>query len=315
MYNHLMIFTWLGVIHVVLAVAAAALYALPHPAAVAVVAMLVALSLTPVREPYPRWGMAIAAAITKAAVEYFPQSLEFEDEAGFLDAAKKGTPSVIGLEPHSVLPLSIVGFGDYFYFTESTPRCVRNARALATGAIFTFPVLRQLWTWLGLDPISRRKMRQLLEEKRTVLIIPGGVAECLEMRHGVETLYLRKRFGFVKLAIQTGAQLVPAFTFGQSETYKYWRLGPPFCPEKVVAAIADVVKFAPMFFWGKWGTPIPFQARMNTVVGKAIPVVKNENPTNEEVAAKLDEFINAMEELFMKHRERFGAGKTQLVVL
>ena len=53
-------------------------------------------------------------------------------------------------------------------------------------------------------------MRRLLEQKRTVLIIPGGVAECLEMKPGVETIYLRKRFGFVKIAIQTGAQLVPA---------------------------------------------------------------------------------------------------------
>jgi 2-acylglycerol O-acyltransferase 2 len=35
------------------------------------------------------------------------------------------------------------------------------------------------------------------------------------MKHDVETLYLSKRIGFVKLALRHGAPLVPAFAFGQ----------------------------------------------------------------------------------------------------
>lgn len=66
-----------------------------------------------------------------------------------------------------------------------------------------------------------------------MLLIPGGAqgashvrslsshltavsSECLYMEQGKETIFLRKRFGFVKLAIQSGAHLVPAFAFGQS---------------------------------------------------------------------------------------------------
>lgn len=36
---------------------------------------------------------------------------------------------------------------------------------------------------------------------------------------GEEIMYLRKRLGFVKLAMQHGAHLLPAFAFGQSDTY------------------------------------------------------------------------------------------------
>ena len=36
---------------------------------------------------------------------------------------------------------------------------------------------------------------------------------------GQEVMYLTKRLGFVKLALQNGAHLLPAFAFGQSDTY------------------------------------------------------------------------------------------------
>jgi 2-acylglycerol O-acyltransferase 2 len=35
---------------------------------------------------------------------------------------------------------------------------------------------------------------------------------------------LRKRFGFVKMALQTGAHLMPAFAFGQSRLCAFLRL-------------------------------------------------------------------------------------------
>ena len=45
---------------------------------------------------------------------------------------------------------------------------------------------------------------------------------------------------------------------------------------------------------------------MHTVIGKALEVTKNENPTNEEVEAKLKEFIDAMEGIFERHRRDTG---------
>ena len=60
-----------------------------------------------------------------------------------------------------------------------------------------------------------------------------------------ETVYLRKRFGFVKMAIQTGAQLVPAYSFGQTRTYSYWKLGPPLCSDATTARLAKIIGLAP----------------------------------------------------------------------
>ena len=175
-WNVMMISTWLCIAHVALAMLAVSLFFLPHPIAVGTLAILVALAVLPVRRPFPRWGIAIARAITYGALDYFPMSLEWEDQASFVDAAVKGTPSIIGCEPHGVLPLSIISFADYCYYGADTPSIVKETRAMATSTIFYLPLLRQLWSWLGIDPISRAHMRGLLERGRSVLLIPGGVA-------------------------------------------------------------------------------------------------------------------------------------------
>ena len=57
-------------------------------------------------------------------------------------------------------------------------------------------------------------------------------------------------------------------------------------------------------------------APMHTVVGKRIDTgPPRPDPTNEEVAAKLEEFIAEMERIFRTHREKHGYGNTELVVL
>ena len=65
---------------------------------------------------------------------------------------------------------------------------------------------------------------------------------------------------------------------------------------------------------GQVGNPDAAPSTHAHSCGEGHPGEENDNPTNEEVEAKLKEFIDAMETLFMKHRGRHGFGKTQLVI-
>lgn len=47
----------------------------------------------------------------------------------------------------------------------------------------------------------------------------GGAKEALNARPGVYKLVLKKRKGFVKLAIETGASIVPIFSFNEVEVF------------------------------------------------------------------------------------------------
>jgi hypothetical protein len=60
-----------------------------------------------------------------------------------------------------------------------------------------------------------------------------------------ETIFLRTRFGFVKMALQTGAHLVPAFAFGQSSIFGYARPGPPLLPPSTPHFLSKARSAAP----------------------------------------------------------------------
>merc|ERR1719411_1360639 len=54
---------------------------------------------------------------------------------------------------------------------------------------------------------------------KALTLVLGGAKESLDAHPGMTTLTLKNRKGFVKIALQTGASLVPCFAFGENELY------------------------------------------------------------------------------------------------
>jgi len=90
-------------------------------------------------------------------------------------------PAVLGIEPHSILPIGMVAMSEH---TGTIP--LPKLRCGATDSIFYVPILRHVWSWLGLVPASKKSLKALLRAGTTVGVVPGGVQECLYMAKGVE---------------------------------------------------------------------------------------------------------------------------------
>ena len=67
----------------------------------------------------------------------------------------------------------------------------------------------------GVASVSKGSCHNILSQGpgNAITIVVGGAAESLSAHPGTADLTLKKRFGFIKMAIRAGADLVPVFSF------------------------------------------------------------------------------------------------------
>ena len=72
---------------------------------------------------------------------------------------------------------------------------------------------------LGICSVSYKSCQHILRSGpgASLTIVVGGAAESLSAHPGTADLTLKRRLGFIKLAIREGADLVPVFSFGEND--------------------------------------------------------------------------------------------------
>ncbi|CAM4707162.1 2-acylglycerol O-acyltransferase 3 [Caretta caretta] len=181
---------------------------------------------------------------------------------------------------------------------------LRPCLALLAG-LFHLPLYREYMMGLGMCPVSRPSLAFLLSRPgNAVAIVVGGAVESLDCAPGQHRVTLRSRTGFVRLALQHGAALVPVYSFGENEVFRQLVFPPGSRLRHLQLRFKDLTGFAPCFFWGRG--PLPFPSPITVVVGSPIPVPRRPHPTPAEVAHYHELYVGQLCQLFERHKVSCG---------
>jgi hypothetical protein len=175
---------------------------------------------------------------------------------------------VFGWHPHGIIILSrLVMYGGIF--DELFPGI--DVRALGASPMFYWPGAREISLWLGAVDASKRTAQKVLAANKSVIVYPGGSKEIFltDEKSTRTSLQLKDRQGFIALAMEQGADLVPVVIYNERSAYT--RVTIPawlknFCLKKL--------KLPAVLFYGRFFSLMPKRTQLGVVFGAPIPVVK-----------------------------------------
>ncbi|KAG5176427.1 diacylglycerol acyltransferase [Tribonema minus] len=250
-----------------------------------------------------KWPALVRAAFWTHVHRYLSLKVERLAE---LDPSKQ---YVFGLHPHGILVLSRAAtYGPVW----PTLFPGIDTRTLAATPLFQAPLVREICLWLGAVDARRAVAAKILAQGTSILLYPGGSREIFTTDgDSKETvLELSRRLGFIRLAVQSGASLVPVFTFGEK-----WAYSRVMAPRRVWRAALRYFKFPLIAFWGRWFTCTPRRVRLGMVVGRPIEVKQCSEPSVDELRVIMGVYAAAVRQLFEEHKAAYGYAEDETLVI
>ncbi|KAI8889318.1 diacylglycerol acyltransferase [Backusella circina FSU 941] len=247
---------------------------------------------------------------------YFPVKLVKERD---LDPKKN---YIFGYHPHGII--SMGAFSNFATeatgFSQLFPGIVPSLLTLTVN--FKFPIYRDIILALGIASVSRHSCEHILSSGpgKSIVIVVGGAAESLDARPGIADLTLKKRLGFIKMAIRTQSDLVPTFSFGENELYQQVGNDEGSWLWKVQKKLQKRVGFTLPLFHARGlfnydvGL-IPYRHQVATVVGAPISVPKLEagqtEPTEEQIRHVQQLYIDELISIYDKYKDIYAKDRKQ----
>jgi len=256
--------------------------------------------------PLYRTDKTLKSWVVLQSLRYFSFKFYYEEK---MHANK---PYILVGPPHGVFP-----FGNIMSLLALPFMFGYSFRGLATSIAFRLPFFRQLLFSIGGIDASRESATKALMSNISVGISTGGVSEVFDTnsKTGDEVILLKERKGLVKLAIKTGASLLPCYLFGNTQLYSLWCGGDNGSSlHEILRKISRKLGFALILFWGRFYLPLPYRVPIVGVMGRPIHVEQNNNPSDEEVLKVHELLMNKMKEVFDKHKDKYGWSHKNLII-
>ncbi|KAK4128418.1 DAGAT-domain-containing protein [Parathielavia appendiculata] len=253
--------------------------------------------------------------------DYFPARLH---KTHHLPPTRK---YIFGYHPHGIISHgAFAAFGtEALGFADQFPGITNSLLTLDSN--FRIPLYRDYILALGIQSVSKESIQAILTTGglngegmgRAVTIVVGGARESLEAYPGTLHLVLAQRKGFVKMALRTGADLVPVLAFGENDLYD--QVSPQRHPllHALQRWLLRTLKFTLPFLHGRGifnydvGL-MPYRRPLNVVVGRPIAVrqVREGNGVDPREVDRLHaEYVGELERMWEVYKDVFAPGRKE----
>ncbi|KAF9580376.1 diacylglycerol O-acyltransferase 1, partial [Lunasporangiospora selenospora] len=227
---------------------------------------------------------------------------------------------IFGIHPHGILSLgAVAAFGtEGLNFSKRFPGI--KSRLLTLQNNFQIPVYRDYIMAHGLASVSRSSCQHILNSGPgcSIAIVIGGAQESLLAQPGTLDLTLKKRLGFIKLALVNGASLVPTIMFGENDLYEQYSAKHTSWMYQLQQLVKRSMGFTvPMFngrgiFNYEYGF-LPRRKPVFIVIGTPIHVDKVEggNPTSDQLYELQKKYIDQVREIWDRNKDKYAPDRTQ----
>lgn len=217
-------------------------------------------------------------------------------------------PTIVAMHPHGIIPIHgciWASFCDQFMNTFYGFGATANI-------VFFVPFLKTIMQFLDAREASYNVLKAGLLQRQSLFIMPGGVAEIFLAAPGsnIDRIIIRRRRKLMKLALETGADLIPVYVFGGKEYFKQVSTS-----ENALCRFSRKMRMGMTLFWGQYGLPIPFPAKTSFVLGAPLHVNLRESPSDTDIDALLQKYMKALEDTVEMYREEAGYPSLKLQLL
>ncbi|KAG4305718.1 hypothetical protein PORY_000628 [Pneumocystis oryctolagi] len=220
---------------------------------------------------------------------------------------------IFGYHPHGVFSLGCFGAfaTEGAGFSTIFPG-IKNF-VLTLSSNFHIPFYREYIQAFGIRSVSKHSCEKILSKGpgHAITIVLGGAQESLAARPGVIKLTLKKRHGFIKMALKMGANLVPVLAFGENDIYNQIQSKPGSRLYKFQQIFKRITKFTIPIFYGRGALNydigfIPWRHPINCVVGNPIPVIKTDILSEELINEIQNKYISELKHIWETWKDTYA---------
>lgn len=231
---------------------------------------------------------------------------------------------IFGYHPHGIISHgAFAAFAtEALGFAQLFPNITNTLLTLDSN--FRVPLYREYALAMGLASVSRTSCENLLSKGgqngegmgRAITIVVGGAREALDAKPNSLRLVLKRRKGFVKLAIRTGADLVPVLAFGENELYDQVQAAEHPRIHSLQLSVKRMFGFTVPLFHARGVFNydvglLPYRRPLNIVVGKPIMVVRQAKPDDAYVDEIHSKYIDELQRLWAQWKDIFAQERTE----